>query len=725
MQRFKTTSVLIILVGIFLISTSQNTFGQFVQNTEILFLNQNGDTIQNALAGGLNAPQFSKIHLNQDDKEDLFVFDRNGNQLSTFLNSGDSGEIKYEFAPEYISRFPSLVNWALLRDFNCDGKKDIFYTEKSGQIAVYQNTSSGNNLSFDLASVGLRADYNGFEAFIYSTKSDIPSIIDYDSDGDLDIVTFELSTGCGDALLLFKNMSIEKYGTCDSLEFVLENRCFGEFRESPTSCSVTFKDNLCECDESSGSNSAHSGSTLLLLDANFDSKLDALIGDIGCSNTYLLTNTRTSDNPKMTAITTNFPSTRPIDLSVFPASFYEDINNDNLKDLLVAPNTANASENLNASYLYLNSNNEFIHQTDQFMINTMLDFGEGSYPTLVDLTGDGLQDLVVGNNGYYLSGGNLKSQLAYFKNIGEINNPKFQLVSLDFLGLSNLDLKGLYPTFGDLDNDGNSDLLLGDSEGKLYYYKNTTIGSNVSFSLVEAELQGIDVGQFASPHLTDVNNDNLIDLLIGKLTGFVSYYENTGTATTPQFTLKTDTFAGIVPDDPFGEDRLSSVFLDKTIGNERLLYTNSNGKVFNYEPTISSKLDGSYSLKSSFTPNKGESISIFASDFDGNNLTDLLIGNYRGGLSLYMNNQIANLINYRPFTSNFEMFPNPASNFIKIKVKSSANSIFKLLNLNGKILEQGNIMSETSVDLSNYPKGLYLIQVVDNENIETKKLLIN
>jgi len=46
---------------------------------------QNGQVFPNALAGGLNAPQFSTCKLDNDGVEDLVVFDRTAQKVFTFL----------------------------------------------------------------------------------------------------------------------------------------------------------------------------------------------------------------------------------------------------------------------------------------------------------------------------------------------------------------------------------------------------------------------------------------------------------------------------------------------------------------------------------------------------------------------------------------------------------------------------------------------------------------
>ena len=49
---------------------------------------QGTDTLRNAWAGGLDAPQFSNIDLNGDGNQDLFVFDRSNHRVFTFPERG-------------------------------------------------------------------------------------------------------------------------------------------------------------------------------------------------------------------------------------------------------------------------------------------------------------------------------------------------------------------------------------------------------------------------------------------------------------------------------------------------------------------------------------------------------------------------------------------------------------------------------------------------------------
>ena len=105
---------------------------------------QNNDTLLNPWTGGFNSAQISKIDLNNDQIEDLFIFDRSSNKVITFFSINN----EFIYTPQYENKFPSnLSNWVLLRDYNNDGKKDIF-SYISGGIGVWKNTSNFNEISF-------------------------------------------------------------------------------------------------------------------------------------------------------------------------------------------------------------------------------------------------------------------------------------------------------------------------------------------------------------------------------------------------------------------------------------------------------------------------------------------------------------------------------------------------------------------------------------------------
>jgi hypothetical protein len=73
---------------------------------------------------------------------------------------------------------------------------------------------------------------------------------------------------------------------------------------------------------------------------------------------------------------------------------------------------------------------------------------------------------------------------------------------------------------------------------------------------------------------------------------------------------------------------------------------------------------------------------------------------------------------------NVMIYPNPASDFIKI---SSTNQItnIKLMNSVGKLIYQkDNIVNEIELDVSYYQSGVYVLQIITANGIITKKITI-
>ena len=94
------------------------------------------ELLSNPWAGGLNSGQYSKMDVNNDQLEDLIIFDRTNNRISVFVVDQEG---QYVYDPIYTTIFPSdITDWMLLRDFNCDGLKDIFTSDPFG-IRVFVN----------------------------------------------------------------------------------------------------------------------------------------------------------------------------------------------------------------------------------------------------------------------------------------------------------------------------------------------------------------------------------------------------------------------------------------------------------------------------------------------------------------------------------------------------------------------------------------------------------
>jgi len=163
----------------------------------------------------------------------------------------------------------------------------------------------------------------------------------------------------------------------------------------------------------------------------------------------------------------------------------------------------------------------------------------GTYIDLVDINADGLVDLCAGHyNGY----------IQYYQNTGTPTDFTFSLVSSNWFNIS-IPEGFADPCFGDLDGDGDLDLLVGTGDGNIYYYRNDGDSLNPQMTYITDNYFGIDVLEDASPELADIDNDGDLDLFVGRSpTGFdncmgdVNYYENIGTPQVPDYQLVTTNY---------------------------------------------------------------------------------------------------------------------------------------------------------------------------------------
>ena len=450
-----------------------------------------------------------------------------------FINSGSTTEPAYSYAPEYRSKFPKMNNWALWVDYNCDGLMDIFTDVPFGATVYRNDYSSQTGLKFTKMDPFLMTETPDGQEILYVASPDIPAIVDVDGDGDKDILVFGI---LGSTVEYHKNQSMERYGNCDALEFELKNKCWGYFSENDNTNAITLFDTCPENVPDPEKDARHAGSTVLALDLNGDEVKELLLGDLSYNNLVMLLNGGTSTSSIMVEYDSLFPpNTQAVDLTVFPASFYLDVNNDDIKDLIVAPNNPVRSENVNNIWYYENQGSnavpEFIFQRNNFLQKTMVDLGEGARPVFFDFDGDGLLDIIAGNTGYFIETSVYSSSLALYRNIGEITTPEFSLITTDYSGLSSLQLPGMYPTFGDLNDDDIAEMITGDEEGRVHLYTDfSNENEPANFALTNPSFSNIDIGESAIPQIVDVDRDGLPDLLIGERSGTLNYFRNIGTA---------------------------------------------------------------------------------------------------------------------------------------------------------------------------------------------------
>ena len=700
--------------------------------------------------GGMDSPQFSGCDLNNDGIKDLFVFDRVGNKVLTYLSNADGTDTMFNYAPQYESVFPAdLSNWVLIRDYNNDNIPDIFtYTTTSSGpgIRVFKGSILDGNLHFNLVCPLLQYIDSPFQPRMFTNILDIPAITDVNFDGDLDILTYDQF---GSTIGYFENQSVEHTGdinyAIDSFKYLLITPCWGNVTQNLGSNSMTLN---VSCKggpgavEGAGGNSRHSGNSLYdIIDPAYHD-IDLLNGNIGYDNLLLLQNCGGSSSANICVWDSIYPVCNvPMLMPTYPAAYGIDANHDGLDDILISPNVTTAGRDVKNVMYYKNTGDTaclYQYQSDSFLVHHMLDFGTDSKALFYDVDGDGLKDIVVGNYGYFRPFIPYLSTLAYYKNTGTSTQPAFTEMSVDFDSLSNFNLVAFNPAFGDMDGDGHADLIAGDLYGYLYYFKNASVTGSSFPVMTSSQYFGINIGLYAAPFIYDVNGDSLNDLVVGRQDGGLSYYWNFGTKTNPMFSPDSvnSNFGNInVTLSGFNYGYSQPYILNS--GGQLKLYVGSfRGSVFEYDIDPAKLRGGSFNLvDSNFLQQRvGTKATISIADINNDGKLEYLVGNSRGGLMMYSDSlwdsstlplAIENIIIKK---GELHIYPNPAKDYFVCTYENNEflNPVTEVFNLLGERMKVDAklVADKVVVGTAGLANGFYIVRISDRDKTYSGKILI-
>uniref|UniRef100_UPI0034DE4E38 FG-GAP-like repeat-containing protein n=1 Tax=Candidatus Thiodubiliella endoseptemdiera TaxID=2738886 RepID=UPI0034DE4E38 len=573
---------------------------------------------------GINAGySYSPILVDIDGDGDLdLVMGEAYGTLKYYQNTGTTSNPAYEAKTGDDNPFNSIdvgdSSKPTLADIDGDGDLDLVVGESDGTLKYYQNTGTTSNPAYE-AKTGDDNPFNGIDVGRYSA----PVLADIDGDGDLDLVVGEQNG----TLKYYYNQQPSSVDTqaptpITTNPWVLSDIPAGQsaFKTGDViSLTLTMSKTL-KLNNTTGSKVVIAGKDFVL-----DKTASTTAGDKKLVFKYSV---QAGDSIAATDFDIDNPTS--------------DITLNNITDV-----AGNAPVFTADRVVLAKTKLEYIEKTG--LGNNPfngIDVGGYSTPILADIDGDGDLDLVVGEK---------NRTLKYYQNTGTTSNPAYEAKTGDSNPFNGIDV-GYYstPTLADIDGDGDLDLVVGEQNGTLKYYQNTSSTSNPAYEAKTGDsnpFNGIDVGHYSTPNLADIDGDGDLDLVVGKDYGTLKYYQNTGTTSNPAYEAKTggsNPFNSIDVGD-FSAPTLADIDGD---GDLDLVVGEFNGTLKYYQNTGTTSNPAYEAKTGDDNPFNGIDVGRYSSpvlaDIDGDGDLDLVVGEENGNLKYYYNQQPASVDGQAP-----------------------------------------------------------------------------
>jgi hypothetical protein len=246
-------------------------------------------------------------------------------------------------------------------------------------------------------------------------------------------------------------------------------------------------------------------------------------------------------------------------------------------------------------------------------------------------------------------------------------------------------------TSGDLDNDGDIDVLIGDisetNQENFFYYRNDGTPGSHNFTYDHTmSLANWGLRYYHNPLLDDIDNDGDLDLMIGDTYFDYSHptnltlYRNDGTPESPVWTFETNDFQNIISE------------------------------------------------------HRNVSTAPCLADIDNDGDKDLFVTSNATGLQLFLNPEIQTDVwndnrqseNLPPTPITLQCYPNPFNSAVTISVENAPdeNVAMQIYDILGRFQESLEMRDSQAVwDASGYSSGVYFVRLRSSQNTAIRKLL--
>ena len=533
-------------------------------------------------------------------------------------------------------------------DIDDDGDMDTFMGHKNGEIAFYENVGSADNPKYLLITQQYKAIFEtGRQGKRVQVRDVInvkgrsaPFLIDIDYDGDLDLFVgseggsiwhfdnvgnnlvpvFKLVATSYQGLSpgrntvpLFADINLKRkfdllVGTENGEVWLYYNEGTRKRADFQTRPPVMIADLGLETHAAPG-----------LVDWDDDGDLDLVVGQ----NNGTLTLFRNAGDrffPLFEFAEENF---QQIDIGGESAPYFIDMDGDNDNDLVLG--SANPTVFLYENRFHNKKRVLWNRSTNLFKFHKLIVAGRRSSMTMGDLDDDGDLDMITGEE---------RGNLNYYRNQGTAKKPDWVLVTEELLFATGM--KKSAPELGDIDGDGDLDLLVGGQQGHISFVENTGDRNNPKWELRDKTFFQIDVGSNSVPRLRDIDNDGDPDLIVGNWVGTINLYLNHGSGSDPSFILESTRYSAAKVTNnsvpaffDWNEDNFSDLVLGGAEGRLSLMISPGGPSAFTSHWSTNNEVLYAFDVYSLSHP--------IMRDYNGDNQTDLIIGNSNGDFLLFLN----------------------------------------------------------------------------------------
>lgn len=478
---------------------------RYISPPEVEVISSIGEELPNPFSGGLDLTRIGLFDDDLDGYPDLWTFNLGG-ELRRYDNRG--GFLYVREDDRWLTTLP-IRSWFRFADVDGDQLPDLFTSGERSEVLILRNSGSAGLPSF--APPDTLRQSSG--STIYTEQLTVPTFVDIDADGDPD-----LFAGNVDGTITW----YENAGSPVDPEFQFRtNRYEGLIVISPAATREGAPPTP---------TSLHGASVLDFVDLDGDQDFDILFGDFFTRGMLHFENrgSRTAADFDTLWVDTAFAPIGDVVLSTgFNQAVSGDVDRDGDIDVFVSSLLASAR----ATPLELYENRGTT--TDPQMIRTLtdptgeIDVGRRAAPTFV--RDAERQGLLIGSEDGSLTWMSLEEGPGEALRFSERRRYLLEGVTSSI------------PAAGDLDGDGRVEIVVGKSDAldgttmHLYGFDGEEMVRrpwqlDTSFNVVRSG---------AAPALVDIDGDDDLDLFVGGRNGRFSLFENTGTAESPIFEVRT------------------------------------------------------------------------------------------------------------------------------------------------------------------------------------------